>query len=88
MNRDILENSMGYSGFEYISDTTLHIAPNNQVFVTIQCVTDTVIASLKSEAPISGNTFTGVTLPAGTTIPTRLNSITLTSGSLIAYKGI
>jgi hypothetical protein len=88
MNRDILENSMGYSGFEYISDTALHTAPANQVFTTIQCITDTVIAALKSEASITGNTFTGVILSAGTIIPTRLNNITLTSGSLIAYKGI
>jgi hypothetical protein len=88
MNRDILENSMGYSGFEYISDALLHTAPINQVFVTIQCITDTVIAALKSEALITGNTFTGVVLPAGTIILTRLNNITLTSGSVIAYKGI
>jgi len=87
-NRDLVENSMGQSGFNYISDTNASVAPDGFVYDAIQVLTDTVIASHISEATIGGNTFTGVTISAGSIIYGRFVSITLTSGTVIAYKAV
>jgi hypothetical protein len=84
---DLLANGAG-GAFEFISDTEAHAPPSGQVFVALQLITDTVFADLSSEVVITGNTFTGASIPAGTIIYGRFNSVTLTSGSLIAYKGI
>lgn len=82
MNRDILEEQMGKAGFEFISDTAAHIGK----FCALRLVSDTVFAAILP-AP-SGNTFTGVTIPSGTTIPGTFTSVTLTSGSLMAFKEV
>jgi hypothetical protein len=87
MNRDILENAMGYGGFEYINDTEVHSAPENQYFVALQVIADTVIAAVRGEK-LTGNTFTGEIIPSGTVIYGQFSKITLTSGKLIAYKGV
>ena len=86
--RDLFENSMGQNGFNYISDTNKSAAPTGYVYFAIQALTDTVLAAYVSEPTIGGNTFTGVTIPAGTIIYGRFVSITLTSGTVIAYKGV
>lgn len=86
--RDILENSMGQSGFNYISDTNKSAPPAGYVYDAIQVVSDAVLSAYTSEPTIGGNTFTGVTLTQGTIIYGRFTSITLTSGAVIAYKGV
>jgi hypothetical protein len=52
-------------------------------------VSDTVLAALVSDttSPITG-TITGITFGAGTIIYGKFTSVTLTSGSLIAYMGL
>lgn len=85
-NRDIMENSMGYNGFEYINDTVVHTQGLNNFFSSIQVVSDAVFSSILP-AP-TGNTFTGEVIPTGTIIYGNFSSITLTSGKVIAYKGI
>jgi hypothetical protein len=86
--RDLFENSMGQNGFNYISDTSKSSAPLGYVYFAIHALTDAVLSAYTTEAIIGGNTFTGVTIPAGTIIYGRFVSITLTSGSVIAYKGV
>jgi len=87
-NRDIEESRAGFLGFEYIGDTAAHLPPANQVFVELYILTTTVIAAISSEVALTGTTFTGVSIPAGVTLKGRFKSITLTSGTVIAYKGI
>ena len=85
-NRDIMENSMGYSGFEYINDAVPHYAPANMYYCVIQVIIDAVFTAIAGS--ISGNTFTGETIPAGTLIYGNFTSVTLSSGKVIAYKGV
>jgi hypothetical protein len=82
---EVTRSTNGMNGFEFITDTQAH-AGN---FVKLQIITTTVIAAYTAlaNAPVTGNTLTGVSIPAGTIIGGRFSSITLTSGSLIAYKG-
>lgn len=82
MNRDIMEETMGKNGFEFISDTLAHSGS----FCAIQIVADTVFTAL-SPAP-TGNTFTGVSMPTGTIIYGLFTTVTLTSGKVIAYKAV
>ena len=84
--RDIMENSMGYSGFEYINDTAVHTAPSNRFYCAIQVISDAVFSAIVP-AP-TGNTFTGEVIPTGTILYGNFQSITLTSGKVIAYKGV
>lgn len=82
-NRDIMENSMGYNGAEFISDTVKHTA--DYMYTTLHLLADTVISQI--DGGITGNTFTGVVLSEGTILYGRFKSITLTSGKVLAYKG-
>lgn len=68
----------------FVSDTQAHTPSTGYVFCAIQFLTDSVINAYLPA--MQGNTFTGVTIPAGTIIYQELTSITLTSGSCIAYR--
>jgi hypothetical protein len=46
------------------------------------------IAAYLPTTNVTGNTFTGVTLSAGSIFFGRFTALTLTSGSVIAYKGV
>lgn len=87
---ETIRNSMGEFGFEYISDTEVHTATGGKVFVAIQVVSDAVINAITTDpkAKITGNTFTGETLSTGTIIRGKFLTIDLTSGKVIAYKGV
>jgi hypothetical protein len=89
-NRDLIEAYLGNNGAEWISDTAAHTAPDGMVFTSFQVVTNATLSAYTAEtgATITGNTFTGVAIPAGTRIYGRFRSLTLTSGSILAYKGI
>ena len=87
---DLTEESLGGKGFEFISDTAEHVAPEGKVYIALQVVSDAVIASYKTDegAKITGNDFTGESLPVGFVLYGRYTSIKLASGKVIAYKGV
>lgn len=74
---------MGYAypGAEYISDTAAHTGR----FAKVVALEDSVIASMSAE-DITGNTLSSVTLKSNCEICGVITSVTLTSGSVIAYK--
>lgn len=85
-NRDLFENSMGVLGFEVITDTAVHVAPTNKTFCGFTVMADCVIATI--DADITGNAITGLTFTTGMTIPVQFQKVSLTSGQIIAYKGV
>jgi hypothetical protein len=87
---DLTEESLGRKGFEFISDTAEHVAPEGMVYIALQVLDDAVIASYETDegAEITGNTFAGELLPAGFILYGRYTSVTLASGKVIAYKGV
>lgn len=80
-------SSMGGNGFEFISDTLAHTPPSGQVFVALQVIADATISAY-TYTGVTGNTFTGNLIPAGIVVFGRFTSVTLTSGKVIAYKGV
>lgn len=89
-NRDILESSAGWNGFEYISDTAVHTTSGSAVFTSIQVTADAAIATLVSESPstITGNAISGAVIPKGVVVYGRFTSLSLASGTALAYKGV
>ena len=87
---DLAEEILGGKGFEFISNTAKHAAPEGMVYIALQVLDDAVIDSYATDegAEITGNTFTGQLLPAGFILYGRYTSVTLTSGKVIAYKGV
>lgn len=87
---DLTEESLGRKGFEFISDTAEHVAPEGMVYIALQVVDDAVIDSYETEPEglITGNTFAGELLPAGLVLYGRYTSVKLASGKVIAYKGV
>lgn len=85
---DKTEEMLGGKGFEYISNTAAHTPPAGQVYICLHLLTDTIFAAIATDAsaPIVG-TVTGLTFLAGTVLYGKFSSLTLTSGSLLAYKG-
>ena len=86
---DLAEESLGGKGFDFISDEEEHAAPKGMVYIALQVLDDAKIASYRTDerAEIIGN-FTGELLPAGFILYGRYKSIKLTSGKIIAYKGV
>ena len=84
--KNILNASVGAYGANFISDTAAHPSGTGYVFVALQVIADAVISAYLPN--LEGNTFTGVTLTAGTVIYGRFTTVTLTSGKVIAYKGL
>ena len=74
---------MGYAypGAEYISDTSAHAGR----FGKICALEDTVIATLVAE-DYTGNTLTAVPLKATGEMYGIFTSVTLTSGTVVAYR--
>lgn len=87
---DLAGESLGRKGFEFISDTAEHVAPEGMVYIALQVVDDAVIASYETDegAEITGNNFTGEILPVGFVLYGRYTSVKLASGKVIAYKGV
>jgi hypothetical protein len=85
---DAAEQALGGQGFYVISTTAATPAPAGQCFFAIQPITATTIAALTPDAsaPITG-TATGIAYPINFIIYGKFSSITLTSGSCIAYLG-
>ena len=87
---DLAGESLGRKGFEFISDTAEHVAPEGMVYIALQVVDDAVLDSYETDegAEITGSTFTEELLPAGFVLYGRYTSVTLESGKVIAYKGV
>ena len=87
---DLTEESFGGKGFEFISDTAEHAAPEGMVYIALQVVGDAVINSYETEPDrlIIGNTFTGELLPVGDVTYGRFKKITLSRGKIKAYLGV
>lgn len=70
-----------YAGAEYISDTSAHTGR----FGEIVALEDSVIASLTAQ-DWTGNALTAIPLKAAVEIEGVFTSITLTSGTVVAYR--
>jgi hypothetical protein len=89
--QEALNASMGQAGAKFISDNEEHTGS----FVAIQCIEDTVFATLTPSdttygygvGSYNGNTMASETIPAGTVIYGRWTTVDLTSGLVIAYVG-
>jgi hypothetical protein len=76
-------NLSGGGGSLYIKDTAAHAGD----FFAVQCTAATVFADLTGNMENETNFIADATsFAAGTVIYGRYSSITLTSGSVIAYK--
>ena len=71
----------GYPGAEYISDTAAHTGR----FAKICALEDSVIATLVAE-DYTGNALTAVPLKATGEMYGIFTSVTLTSGTVVAYR--
>lgn len=69
---------------DYINNTDPHTPGEGYLYYKLNILTDTVISDY--EPAFGGGTFTGVTIAAGQTITGAFTAITLTSGTLLAYK--
>lgn len=69
---------------DYVGNTEAHTPGDGYIFFAIHFLTNSVISAYSPA--LTGTTFTGVTIPAGTILYQDLTTITLTSGSCIAYK--
>lgn len=76
-----IENSMGIYGATIVADTSATTGP----FIAIEFVTAGAFSALSLNG--STGTFTGVTFPAGFRLLGRIASFTLSSGTVVAYKG-
>ena len=87
---DLTEEILGGKGFEFISDTDEHDAPEGMVYIALQVVNDAAIAFCETDegAKITGNNFIGEILPVGFVLYGRYTSVKLASGKVIAYKGV
>jgi len=82
---------MGQAGAKFISDNAEHTGS----FIAIQCLEDTVFATLTPSdttngygvGSYNGNTMASETIPAGIVIYGRWTTVDLTSGLVIAYIG-
>lgn len=79
--------ALGQLGSTYINDTAAHPG----AFGTIQALTATTIATLVSGngydgTPLMKGTLTAISLPAGSALYGYFTSVTLTSGSVVAYN--
>jgi len=78
---NVKDHNAAASGSSFFNDTANHTGTWYCIQVLASCVFTTL-----TDATRSGNTITGVTIPAGTIFFGNITSITLTSGSIIAYN--
>jgi hypothetical protein len=89
---DLAGEILGGKGFEFISDTEEHVAPEGMVFIALQVVEDAMIDSCETdegaEIKDEGDNFTEALLPVGFVLYGRYTSVKLAEGKVIAYKGV
>lgn len=78
---DCMENSMGIYGASVVTTT----AAQSGNWVAIEFITAGAFSVFTGQ-DMTG--FTGVTFPAGTRILGRISAFTLSSGSVVAYRGV
>jgi hypothetical protein len=78
---NVKDHNAAASGSTFFNDTANRTGTWYCIQVLASCVFTTIIDSTRS-----GNTFNGVTIPAGTIFFGNITSITLASGSIIAYN--
>lgn len=76
------KQAFGEAGYVNETGTT---AITGQDFCLIQCLTDTVFLSL-TDTLQSGDSLTGITLPARTELRGKFTGFTLSSGAVRAYR--
>jgi len=69
---------------EYITDTAAHVPGTGYVFCAIYFLTDSVVTAIVPT--LTGGTFTTVSITAQSYLYQELTSITLASGTAIAYR--
>lgn len=72
----------GLNGATVVDDTTATPGEFGEVYV----LNDAVISAITAPDIVNVSGITGITLPAETRIKGRIDSITLTSGVVIAYN--
>lgn len=75
-----MENSMGIYGAAVVTST----AAQTGSWIAIEFISSGAFSAFTGQ-DMTG--FTGVTFPAGTRIVGRISAFTLSSGSVIAYRG-
>ena len=88
---DAAEMSMGGKGCAVITTTGKTDAAAGQAFVALHCISACVFTaySVRAYAPVTPtNALNGITFPAGTVLYGQFTSITLASGTMIAYNGV
>lgn len=78
------QDKQDYGEAGYVNETGT-TAITGQDFCRIQCLTNTVFASL-TDTLASGDALTGITLPAGTDLRGKFTGFTLSSGAVRAYR--
>jgi hypothetical protein len=69
---------------EFASDKKPHVAPKGYYFCNIQVLSDAVFAKLTPQT--TGNSIIGANIPAGTILPIKAKTFTLSTGAVIAQK--
>jgi hypothetical protein len=88
---DAAEMSMGGKGCVVIADTAATTPAAGQSFVALHCISAVVFTAYTARqyAPVlPTNGLVGITFPAGTVLYGQFASITLASGTMIAYNGV
>lgn len=88
---DAFEMSMGGRGCVVIKDTNKTDSKAGYAFIALHCITETTIAAYTTRgyAPVTPeNALNAIAFPAGTVLYGQFTSITLTSGTAIAYYGV
>ena len=83
MDARIAKSTIGGYGGKYVATTDATTPSSGYSFIAIQVITD---CSITLVGNITG--ITTVALPAGTIVYGRYTSLTLASGSVIAYNGV
>lgn len=84
--RNRFEESLGGGGSKGITGTNAVTPATGYYFFAIQVISDMVVSAQGDVTNAVNTTLSGFTsIPAGTVLYGRWNSITLTSGSAIGY---
>ena len=87
MDNRLMENMLSDNGIEYISDTLAHSIASPFIFVGLMVTSTVTISAITTESNVTGNTLLGAVLPVGL-YRFRFSSITFTSGTGMAVKGV
>jgi hypothetical protein len=81
--KSVIDSSLGVNGGSYITGTGATTPTGGYTFFAIQAITDTVISAVTGNIDVSS-----ASISAGIIVYGAWSSITLTSGSVIAYQRV